>query len=368
MSTPSPAVVVRRRPSQTRALRVLAAGALLALLSACGSDAPSAAGGGPPPAVVKTTTVQTQPWIDVIEALGTAQARESLVITAKVTETVDAVKFEDGDRVSAGDILVDLSGRAEVANLEEAQATYKEARQQYERLVGLVENGTVPRSQLDTQVATRDAARARVETIRARLADRVITAPFDGVLGFRQVSPGTLVTPGTAIATLDDTSVIKLDFSVPETFLAVIAQGQTVRARSAAYPDRDFTGTVATVGSRVDPVTRAVTVRADFENTEGLIRPGMLMTVRVEKPAREAVVIPELALLQIGSQSFVYAVGEGDAVQRIDVRPGARRAGEVEIIEGLSAGTRIVVEGTVKLRPGARIVEAPAADAAAQAG
>jgi membrane fusion protein (multidrug efflux system) len=277
----------------------------LALAGCGGADAPAAGpGAGMPPAVVTTRTVEMQPWVDVIEALGTAQARESLTITAKVTETVDSVKFEDGDRVAAGDILVDLSGRAEVANLEEAQATFKEARQQYERLVGLVENGTVPRSQLDTQVAARDAARARVETIRAR----------------------------------------------------------------TTCPDRDFTGTVATVGSRVDPVTRAVTVRADFANPDGEIRPGMLMTVRVEKPTRQAVVIPELALLQIGGQSFVYAVGEGDAVQRVDVRSGARRAGEVEIVEGLAAGTRIVVEGTVKLRPGARIAEAPAAAVAAQAG
>jgi len=358
-------------PLRRRAVAPLLSALVVALaLAGCGgADAPGAGpGAGMPPAVVTTRTVEMQPWVDVIEALGTAQARESLTITAKVTETVDSVKFEDGDRVAAGDILVDLSGRAEVANLEEAQATFKEARQQYERLVGLVENGTVPRSQLDTQVAARDAARARVETIRARLADRVIVAPFDGVLGFRQVSPGTLVTPGTPIATLDDVSVIKLDFSVPETFLSAIATGQVVRARSAAYPDRDFTGTVATVGSRVDPVTRAVTVRADFANPDGEIRPGMLMTVRVEKPTRLTVVIPELALLQIGGQSFVYAVGEGDAVQRIDVRSGARRAGEVEIVEGLAAGTRIVVEGTVKLRPGARIAEAPAAAVAAQAG
>lgn len=357
-----------QRP-QRRFAPLACALALSLLLAACGSEGPAQGpAGAMPPVTVISTTVGRQPWVDQIEALGTAQARESVTITAKVTETVDSVKFEDGDRVAAGDILVDLSGRAEVANLEEAQATFKEAQQQYERLVGLVENGTVPRSQLDSQVAARDAARARVETIRARLADRVITAPFAGVLGFRQVSPGTLVTPGTPIATLDDISVVKLDFAVPETFLSAIAPGQTVRARSAAYPDHEFTGKLATVDSRVDPVSRAVTVRAEFDNPELRIRPGMLMTVRVEKPARETLVIPELALLQIGSQSFVYRVGEDGAVARVDVRAGARRRGEVEIVEGLSGGERIVVEGTVKLRPGTRVVEAAAATAAAPAG
>lgn len=363
---PAPALSRLKRLS-VRRLPALLLAASLAACGGSGAPAPGAGGANTPPVTIVSTTVEVRPWVDQIEALGTAQARESVTLTAKVTEVVERIKFNDGDRVAFGDVLIDLSGRAEVAGLEEAQATFKETQQQHARLAGLVENGTVPRSQLDAQVAARDAARARVESIRARLADRVITAPFDGVLGFRQVSPGTLVTPGTPIATLDDTSIIKLDFSIPETFLAAIASGQTVRARSAAFPEHDFTGTVSTVGSRVDPVTRAVSVRADFENAEGLIRPGMLMTVRVEKPAREAVVIPELALLQIGSQSFVYAVDEGDAVRRVDVRAGARRLGEVEIVEGLAPGTRIVVEGTVKLRPGARIVEAAPA-ASAQAG
>lgn len=357
-----------RAVSFRRPLSALVPASLLALAGCGGDSAPPAAASGPPPAIVVTTEVETSPWIDVIEALGTTQASESLVLTAKVTETVDQVMFEDGQQVSAGDVLVDLSGRVEVAALEEAQANYKETLQQYERLSGLVGSGTVPRSQLDTQVAARDAARARVESIRARLSDRVITAPFDGVLGFRQVSPGTLVTPGTPIATLDAIRTIKLDFSVPETFLSALAEGQTVRAKSAAYPERDFTGTVSTVGSRIDPVTRAVTVRAEFDNPERLLRPGMLMTVRVEKPARQALVIPELALMQIGAQPFVYRVGEGDVVSRVDVRIGARRRGEVEIVEGLSAGARIVVEGTVKLRPGARVVEAPPPADAPQAG
>jgi membrane fusion protein, multidrug efflux system len=369
-SSHSPALPARHLPFPNPArLRLAAVSALALLLAACGSDtAPAGAAGGPPPAIVVTTQVETSPWTDVIEALGTTQASESLVLTAKVTETVDQVMFEDGQQVSAGDVLVDLSGRVEVAALEEAQANYKETVQQFERLSGLVESGTVPRSQLDTQIAARDAARARVASIRARLADRVITAPFDGVLGFRQVSPGTLVTPGTPITTLDAIKTIKLDFQVPETFLSALAEGQTVRAKSAAYPGREFTGRLSTVGSRIDPVTRAVSVRAEFDNPERLLRPGMLMTVRVEKPVRQTLVIPELALMQMGAQPFVYRVGEGDVVSRVDVQIGARRRGEVEIVEGLEAGDRIVVEGTVKLRPGMRVVEAPTPADAAQAG
>lgn len=330
------------------------------LLAACGDGGEAAGRRQDGPVTVTSTVVQPASWRDSIEALGTTLANESVVLTAKVTETVDAVNFEDGDRVSAGDVLVDLSGRAEVAALEEAQAEYKEARQQYQRQAELVKAGTIARSQLDTQVAARDSAEARVKAIRARLADRVITAPFDGILGFRQVSPGTLVTPGTAIATLDDISTIKLDFSVPERFLSVLQPGQEVVAHSAAWPERAFHGTVATIGSRVDPVTRAIPVRADIPNEDGLLRPGMLLTVRLFEPERQALVIPEIALTQVGSRSYVYRVLPDGTVEQANVEIGARRRGEVEIVDGLAAGDRIVVDGIVKLRPGAQVVEAAA--------
>jgi len=335
------------------------------LLAACAEQADDGSERAARAVTVTTEVVQPTAWRDTIEALGTVRANESVVLTSKVTETVDAVNFEDGDQVTVGDVLVDLSGRAEVAALQEAQAAYKEARQQYERQAGLVAQGTIARSQLDTQVATRDAARARVEAIRARLSDRVITAPFDGVLGFRQVSPGTLVTPGTPIATLDDTSTVKLDFSVPERFLAQPAPGQDVTALSAAWPERQFRGTVATIGSRVDPVTRAVSVRAEVDNPDAALRPGMLLTVRLFEPERQTLVIPEIALTQVGSRAYVYRVDDQGTAEQVTVQIGARRRGEAERLSGLSSGDRVVVDGTVKLRPGARVVEAAAAPEAA---
>ena len=344
----------------------------LALLSAvllaagCSEEAPTQRPGGGAPVQVTTGIVAMQDWIDTIEALGTARANESLVITAKVTETVERVAFEDGDHVTAGQVLVDLSGRAEVAQLEEAVAELREAQQQLDRQTGLVEAGTIPRSQLDTQVAARDTARARMQAIRARLADRVITAPFDGVLGFRQVSPGTLVTPGTAIVTLDDVRTIKLDFSVPETFMAQLQPGNAVQARSAAWPDRVFEGTVQSVDSRVDPVTRAVVVRAAVPNPDAALRPGMLLTVRLLQAPRRTLVVPEIALIQIGGDAFVFRVKDDGTVEQVKVRAGARRRGEVELLDGVAEGDRIVVEGTVKLRSGARVIEGAAAPAATE--
>lgn len=332
--------------------------ALVLALSGCGDAAPDRPQA--PAATVTTTAVASKPWSDAIEALGTARANESVLVTAKVTETVVRVNFEDGDLVEAGQVLVDLSGRAELAGLDEVAAAYRESQQQYERLRELNAQKLIPTSQLDAQRGTMDAAKARLDVVRARLADRVITAPFAGVLGFRQVSPGTLVTPGTTIASLDDIGVIKLDFTVPESFLSALAVGQAVSARSAAWPEREFHGEVRTIDSRVDPVTRAVTVRADIPNPKRELRPGMLLTLRVFQPERQALVIPEISVIQVAQSAHVFRVKADDTVEQVDVKLGQRRGGEVEVVEGLAAGDRIVVDGTVKLRGGARVVEAAA--------
>lgn len=353
-----------------RLARGLLFAAVLALAACRGGDADDK-GNAAAPVQVISVQLERKPWRDGIEALGTARANESVVIAAKVNEAVKRVNFDSGDYVEAGAVLVDLSGRVELAELEEARAQFREAQQQLERNQQLAARQLIPASQLDAQRATRDSTRARMDAIRARLADRVITAPFDGVLGLRQVSPGTLLRPGDPIATLDDVSLIKLDFTVPEAFLAVLKEGLQVQARSAAWPDQDFLGVVRSVDSRVDPVTRAVTVRAEIPNVERKLRPGMLMTVLVQQEPRQALVLPELALIQIGRQAFVFRVRDDATVEQAPVRVGARRRGDVEIIEGLAPGDRVVVEGTVKLRPGARVVEhapipaLPAAPAAA---
>ena len=350
----------------TRTLVSLAAFAAAIVLSACSGAQQQQPQGGGAPVSVRTVVLAPGEWQDSVQALGTARANESVTITAKVSETVQKVNFDSGDYVEAGQVLVDLTGQVQLAGLEEARAAFKEAEQQLRRGEELAARNLIPGSQLDTQRATRDAARARMDQVRAQLSDRVITAPFDGVLGLRQVSPGSLVTPGTAIATLDDVSVIKLDFSVPETLISALAPGQAVTALSAAFPGETFEGVLRTIDSRVDPVTRSVMARAELPNPERKLRPGMLLTVDVRRAPRQALALPELALLQVGRNSFVFRVAADGSVAQVPVKAGARERGRVEILEGLAPGDRVVVEGTVKLRPGAKVVEADAAPAAAQ--
>jgi membrane fusion protein (multidrug efflux system) len=216
---------------------------------------------------------------------------------------------------------------------------------------------------LDTQKSIRDAAEARVAQMQSDIGDRRVRAPFAGVLGIRQISPGTLLTPTTVIATLDDVERMHVDFQVPEVELASLTTGDKVQATSVAWPGRTFEGEVSTIDARIDPATRAVTVRADFANGDHALRPGMLLDVRLFHPDRPALVVPEIAVVQVGRDSFMYRIKADDTVERVDVVTGARRAGVVEIKQGLQAGQRIVVDGTGKLRAGLKVAASDAAPA-----
>lgn len=332
---------------------------LASLLSACsGGHDRDKAGGGNAPATVTTAVLGPSEWVDTIDALGSVRATDSVTITAKVSETVDQVHFDSGDFVRAGQALVTLSGKSQHAALAEAEANYREAQALFAREQDLAKKQLIAASQFDSQRAARDAAKARMDEVRAQLSDRAIRAPFDGVLGLRQVSPGALVTPGTVITTLDDVARMQLDFSVPERILPTLAKGQTIIAQADAYPSEKFDGVIDSLDSRVDPVSRAVTVRAQIANPERKLRPGMLLRVSVERAGRQTLQVPELALQQLGQEAYLFVVGGDDLVAQRPVTVGERRPGFVEIVTGVHAGERVVVEGTVKLHDGSKIVEA----------
>ncbi|MEL1265913.1 efflux RND transporter periplasmic adaptor subunit [Pseudoxanthomonas putridarboris] len=331
------------------------------LLAACGKDGQTAKANGNAaerPIPVTTYVVQPAAWNDTLQALGTAKARESVTLTAKVSEIVQDVHFESGQDVAAGQKLVTLKGDAAQATLVQAEATFAEAERLYRRQKELADQQLIARSQLDTQLALRDAAAARVRQARADISDRSVRAPFAGVLGIRQVSPGSLITANSVIATLDDISRMYVDFQVPEAALASVGIGDAVTATSTAYPGQSFEGKVDTIDARIDTGTRAVTVRAVFPNPDRKLRPGMLLDVRLFRPERQALVIPEIAVVQVGRDSFVYRVRPDGSVEQATIVAGVRRGGRVEIAEGLAAGERIVVDGTGKLRPGVKVAEA----------
>lgn len=341
--------IVRRHPIAAAAIAILA---LILMAAAYRIFVGGHRGGRPEMAApVMMAPVSEITFIDRIRGIGTAKANESVVITAKVTETVGRVNFQDGDTVKKGDVLIELTNAEESALLAEEKANLQEADLQYERISGLAKRGNASNAQLDTQTRLRNAARARVNAIEARLKDRLIRAPFDGVLGFRQVSPGTLVQPATAVATLDDIHIIKLDFSVPEIYIAALKPGLDIVAKSDAYPGREFHGKVTTVDSRVDPATRAVAVRAEVDNPDQLLRPGMLITVDVIRARDKVVAVPEQALVPVQTRQYVFVVTDGKA-KAVEVEIGRRKPGAVEILKGPKVGTPIIVDGLVRVRDG----------------
>ncbi len=304
--------------------------------------------------VVVTQTAEMRVIVDEVESIGTAKANESVSLFSKVTETVRKVNFEDGMYIEAGEILVELTNSEETAQLAEAQATVDESTRQFKRVQNLIEQQLASETRLDVEKARMQTAKARLEAIIARLDDRLIRAPFSGILGFRSVSPGTLLRPNTIVTTLDDIRIIKLDFSIPETYLSVLNKGQEVVAISAAYPDQTFSGTVQTINSRVDPVTRSVTVRAHLNNDARLLRPGMLLTVNLVRNRSSALVVPEEAVIPIQDKQFVFVVRDGTA-QRIQIQAGRRRPGIIEVLEGLEPGQPVITQGAIKVRTGSKV-------------
>jgi membrane fusion protein (multidrug efflux system) len=305
---------------------------------------------------VVTAPATMRPLGVEIEAVGTARANESVDVTSKASNTVGAIRFREGDLVRRGDVLVELDPAEARAALAEAEAALADSQSQFNRSRDLFNSQALSESQLEQIEATLKGDRARVAVAQARLDDTVIRAGFAGRTGFRRVSVGSLVSPGTVITTLDDASIIKLDFTVSETYLYVLRKGLAVKAQTAGLPGREFDGVVANLDSRVDPVTRSIAVRAEIPNKEGLLRPGMFMTVSLQGDVEPALLVPEAAIVPEQGRTFVFVVREG-VVERRDVRLGKRRPGEVEIVEGLRPDERVVVEGTQNVRDGSRVRE-----------
>lgn len=306
------------------------------------------------PTAVIAAEARLASWSDPLESLGTLRADESVTLSATVTDTVAELNFQDGDNVEAGQLLVRLADDEAQANLRAAQALREERRNAVSRLSQLQSRNLAPRGDLEDARSRLRQVEAEIQALEARLSDYRLRAPFAGRVGFRNVSVGTLVTPGTELVTLDKLDVMKLDFTLPELTLGEIAPGLALSASSAAYRDTIFSGEIDSIGSRVDPVSRSITVRALIDNPDDLLRPGMLMNVVVKREARQALVIPESSLIPEGRRQFVLTLAPDDEhrVTRREITIGARRKGEVEVLDGLNEGQLVVAHGTERVRDG----------------
>ncbi len=305
------------------------------------------------PVIVSSATMISFPV--TVEALGTVRANEAVEIRARISERVTAIRFREGEHVDAGAVLVQLDATRARADVAAAQAAITESEAQLRRAAQLRDARSLSQAEYDTRLAERDARRAALAVAEAALADATVRAPFEGRIGLRRVSVGSLVDSGTVITTLDDTDPVKIDFDVPETLLAHVVPGATISVRSAAWQDVDFEGRVDSVDTRVDPISRDLTVRGILPNPNTRLLPGMFVTVRLLREEVLALVVPEQAIVPEQSRQFVFVIDADGRVEKRLVKTGRRRPGLVEIDSGLSAGERVVAEGTQRARPGASV-------------
>jgi membrane fusion protein (multidrug efflux system) len=315
-------------------------------------------GGGGRVTAVSQIVVQPRTFTDRVEVLGVAKGRQSVTITSNTAELITAVHFSDGQAVSKGQVLVELKGDQEDAGIAQAQAQLAQADREYQRWKTLAEKGIAPRASADQYLAARDTARAALASASAQKLDKVIRAPFSGRVGISDIAPGALISPGTPIVSLDDVSLIRVDFSVPDRYLPILREGLTITAEPDARPGEVFTGRIAQIDTRIDPATRALKARAEFSNSDGRLKPGMLIKVGIDQGQRQAVAVPEAAIQFEGTQASVFLIvkgPKGQIARRTTVQTGLSSDGYVEIVSGLKAGDRIVADGLNRVQDGATV-------------
>ncbi|MCB1615048.1 MAG: efflux RND transporter periplasmic adaptor subunit [Pseudomonadales bacterium] len=306
--------------------------------------------------LVEIDQVRRDEFLETLEALGTASARDAVDISASVTATISQIHFNDGERVEAGDLLVQLEASGQQGIVKEEMVKLQDEQRQLDHYKKLARTNSISQTQLDEQQARVDIQKATLKAAQGELDHFTITAPFSGTLGVRRVSVGALVKPGTVITTLDDLSVINVDFTIPETFLQSVEKGLTILCKTDAWPGEVFEGVVTHIDSRVNPVTRALAVRARLDNQQGRLRPGMLLSLDLIRNRTLSLMIPEKALAPMKGEQYVFVPDENNIAHRRAVRIGRRLPGKVEILAGLQEGESIVVEGGYRLQEGVPVV------------
>jgi membrane fusion protein (multidrug efflux system) len=304
--------------------------------------------------MVKAYRATEEEFEVLVEALGTGKANESVIITTQTSDIVYKINFDDGDKVKAGQILLTLIDLEEKAELAALDVDLQEANRQLKRVENLAKNNVASEQLLDEQQAEVNALIAEMNVLKTQMLALEVRAPFDGLLGLRQVSVGALVRPGDAITTLDDLSIIKVDFNIAEVHLPSLAIGQNIRATSIAYPGETFEGQIISIGSRVYPATRAIQIRANINNQNFKLRPGMLLQIILQKKLLTTLVLPEASLVPVEDRHFVFVIENGTVIKK-QVKIGLRKPGVVQIVSGLDKGELVVIEGTLKLRNGSKV-------------
>lgn len=321
---------------------------------------------GPPAMPVATMVVQEQPWVSTIPAIGLLESVRGVDVSAATAGLVTNIAFESGAQVKASQVLIELDTSVEVAELRSSEADLPRLQAEYDRQRDLAARGFAAQAKLQEARANYDAQVARIAALRAIIERRVITAPFDGVLGIRLVEKGQYLQPGTRIANLQDLSAMRVRFIVAQRDLASIAVGSKLRVTVDAYPDQTFAGAITAIEPQVDLQSGVVQVQAEIPNADSRLRPGMFAKLEIVLPGEKQVLaVPNAAVTYNLYGESLYVVREGQpgadgkpalTVERVTIRTGEQQDGMVVIEEGLKPGDRVVTLGQLRLQNGAPVV------------
>lgn len=319
-----------------------------------------------PVPVVNVTAqpAETQDWGIEVPAIGVLEARRGVDVSSSMPGLVQQIRFESGDRVTQGQTLVQLDADVERGNLAKAQAALKLAKADLDRGESLLSTNNISKATLDQRQSQYDVAAADVAALAAQIEKKTINAPFDGELGIRKINVGQYLEAGIAIVNIQDLSVMLVNFSVSQRELSDLKVGHKIRMTTDAYPVKEFEGEISAIEPLINQQTGMVEVQGRFDNSDGLLRPGMFAKLAIQLPARmQVVVVPQTAISYSLYGDFVYIVtqaktdtGEDIAtVERRIIKTGERRNGVVIIETGVEEGETVVTSGQLKLDNGTRV-------------
>jgi membrane fusion protein, multidrug efflux system len=333
-----------------------------------GGAADKGSGSAPAAVMVEAVTAATAPMPQTITAVGSLRSDESVTLRPEVAGRVNAIGFQEGRPVAKGVTLVKLDPAINEAEVLQAKANLTLAQAKYDRAVDLQKQGFISGQAKDEAENNLKVMEASVALAAARLAKTEIRAPFSGVIGLRSVSIGDYVKEGQDMVNLESIDLLKVDFRVPEVYLKQVQVGQKLEVSLDALPGRSYEGMVSAINPLFDTAGRAIVIRAQVRNADTALRPGMFARVRLlTKDERDAVVLPEQALVPQGEDQYVFRIVDGKAT-RIKVELGQRRDGRVEVVKGITPGDSIVTAGQLKLRDGTPVTLTAVAKAAPNAG
>lgn len=286
-----------------------------------------------------------------VEAVGTGEARRSVTLYPAVSEKVTKVNFKSGDFVKTGAVLLNLDDRRQRVALQQAKLNLEDAERTLERIRRSFEQNAVPRSDLDRAVLSRDLALVEKDRAQIEVDDRMVTAPFDGVVGLSDIEPGDRITSQTPVATLDDRQILIIDFKIPEAAVNLLQAGATLTVQPWRYSGAPVSARIIEKDSRIDPQTRLFRVRAELDNREDDFLPGTSFRTTIETDGEEFVAVPEAALSWGPNAPYVWLAREGKA-QRISVQIEQRQNDRVLVSGDIEYKDLLVTEGVQNIRQG----------------